>query len=124
MYLYEETIKILGKHGKTLDDVIGICGEDFQITKDDFIKYSNTEYDEGYGAPEVAEDLLIIGADFWLERHEYDGAEWWEFKQFPKYKHLPFKKISALTVCQANRNGAGCHIGWETLKELQQEEQT
>lgn len=123
MNLYEETIEILEEHGKTLDDVIGICGADFQITKDDFIKYSNTEYDAGYGSPEVAEDLLIIGADFWLERHEYDGSEWWEFKQLPQYKHLPFKKISALTVRQAYRNGVDCRIGWEALKNLQQEEQ-
>ena len=28
-------------------------------------------------------DLLIVGDDWWLERHEYDGAEWWEFKTLP-----------------------------------------
>ena len=96
MNLWIETIDELDKHGKTFEDVLAVCGNEFRITKGDFKKYANTEYDSGYGAPEVAEDLLVIGADFWLERHEYDGAEWWEFKQMPKYEELPFKTITAL----------------------------
>lgn len=115
MNLYKETIEILKEHGKTFDDVVVICGDDFQITKDDFIKYSNTEYDSGYGAPEVAEDLLVIGAGFWLERHEYDGSEWWEYKEIPERNELPFRKINALTVRQAYK------IGWETLESLNAE---
>lgn len=117
--LWKETINKLVDHKKCFDDVIAICGNDFQITKDDFEKYSNTEYDDGFGSPKVAEDLLIIGSDFWLERHEYDGAEWWEFKQMPKYKELPFKPITALTVKQAQENGVDCSYGWETLANLQ-----
>jgi hypothetical protein len=27
---------------------------------------------------------MVIGSDWWLERHEYDGSEWWEFKSLPK----------------------------------------
>jgi hypothetical protein len=27
--------------------------------------------------------LEIVGDDWWLERHEYDGAEWWEYKTKP-----------------------------------------
>lgn len=117
--LWEETIENLADRKKCFDDVVAICGNDFQITKEDFEKYSKTEYDDGYGSPKVAEDLLIIGADFWLERHEYDGSEWWEFKQMPKYKELPFKPITALTVEQARENGVDCCCGWENLKDLQ-----
>lgn len=117
--LWEETIKKLVDHKKCFDDVIAICGNDFQITKEDFEKYSNTEYDDDFGSPKVAEDLLIIGSDFWLERHEYDGSEWWEFKQMPKYKELPFKPITALTVEQAHANGVDCSCGWENLADLQ-----
>ena len=117
--LWEETIGTLANNNKSFDDVIAICGNDFQITKEDFEKYSKTEYDDGYGSPKVAEDLLIIGADFWLERHEYDGSEWWEFKQMPKYKELPFKPITALTVEQARENGVDCSCGWENLENLQ-----
>lgn len=43
-----------------------------------------TTYDSGYGKSEVAEDLVIVGDGWWLERNEYDGAEWWEYKETPK----------------------------------------
>lgn len=119
MNLYEETMAILKEHDKTFDDVVAICGGEFQITKDNFIEYSHTRYDGGYGAPEVAMDLVIVGADFWLERQEYDGLEWWEFKTMPKYEHLPFKKVTALTIRQAQLNGVECSCGWENLKTLQ-----
>lgn len=117
--LWEETIGELACHGKTFDDVVSIRGDTFQITKDDFAKYSKTYYDSGYGAPEVAEDLIIIGVDFWLERREYDGSEWWEFKQTPKYEDFPFQPITALTVMQAKANGVKCSCGWENLANLQ-----
>lgn len=123
MNLWNETITELKNNGKTFDDVLTICGNEFQITKDDFKKYANTEYDAGYGSPEVATDLLVVGADFWLERYEYDGSEWWEFKQMPKCKGLPFKAITSLTVQQHNKNhnknSDDCYCGWQTLSELQ-----
>lgn len=112
MNLLEETREELAEHGKTFDDVVAVCGGEFQITKENFLFLADATYDSGYGAQEVANDLLVIGSDFWLERHEYDGSEWWEFKQMPKYKELPFKTATALTVCQADK------IGWATLAEL------
>lgn len=117
--LWQETNEKLAENSKSFNDVVAICGNDFQITKKEFEKYSNTEYDSGFGSPKIAEDLLIIGADFWLERHEYDGSEWWEFKQMPQYKELPFKPITALTVEQAHENGVNCSCGWENLADLQ-----
>lgn len=27
--------------------------------------------------------LTLVGEDFWLERKEYDGQEWWEYKTTP-----------------------------------------
>ena len=47
---------------------------------ENFKEVANVEYDSGFGSPQVAEDLIIMGSDFWLERHEYDGSEWWEYK--------------------------------------------
>ena len=35
------------ENGKAFDDVLAICGHTFQITKYDFKKYANTEYDSG-----------------------------------------------------------------------------
>lgn len=118
MNLYHETIEILKKHEKTLEDVLAICGSDFQITKEDFVKYANTEYDESYGASEVAVDLLVIGDDWWLERDEYDGSEWWEFKTMPNYRSLPFKKITALTINQARITTDRHACGWQTLANI------
>lgn len=42
------------------------------------------EYDSGYGAQEINESLAVVFNDgTWLERAEYDGAEWWEYKMCP-----------------------------------------
>ena len=62
--LLNETIKYLEKHNKTFDDVIGVCGDDFQISIEDFKKLANKEYDNGCGGQEVASDLKIVGKDF------------------------------------------------------------
>lgn len=115
--LYDETMGVLSKNKKTFDDVIAICGKEFQITKDDFLKYSHTEYNNGFGACRVAKDLLIIGSDWWLERNENRGAEYWKFKRFPNYKNLPFKKINALTLDQADENWVHCS-NYGTLAEF------
>ena len=81
--LLKETKQILNEHGKTLDDIIWIGCEDFRIRKDDFLRLANRDYDDGYGGCEVAIDLMIVGDTWWLERHNYDGAEWWEYKEMP-----------------------------------------
>lgn len=41
-------------------------------------------YHSGYGAAHVPTDLVIVGKGWWLERGEYDGSEWWDFKEIPK----------------------------------------
>lgn len=60
----------------------------------------------GYGAAHVPTDLAIVGKGWWLERGEYDGSEWWNFKETPK---------------QINEvRNISCLVGgmWPTLKEL------
>ena len=79
MNLKTETIKVLEKHGKTLDDIVSVCGIDFNIPLENFLRYADTEYDSGYGGQEVASDLKIIGKDFIMIRREYDGSESWRF---------------------------------------------
>ena len=27
---------------------------------------------------------IVFKDNTWIERHEYDGAEWWEYKETPK----------------------------------------
>lgn len=52
-------------------------------TWDEFAARANFVYDAGFGGPEINESLRIIGDNWWLERHEYDGSEWWEYKTLP-----------------------------------------
>lgn len=83
--LKTETIEDLKQNGKTLKDVLWCGNEDFGwFTIEDFLELANKYYDNGYGGAEVIKDLYIVGEDFWLERHEYDGSEWWEYKTMPK----------------------------------------
>ena len=83
--LWEETLRILTGHNKNFDDVMYIQGSDFEITKEDFEQVAKmSNYNSGFGSVKVAEDLVIVGDDWWLERHDYDGNEWWEYKEKPK----------------------------------------
>ena len=94
--LRKETIAVLKEHGKKWSDVVGVCGNDFQITKEQFLELADKRYDSGYGGNEVALDLKVVGKDFWLERNEYDGAEWGEYKEIPNLSALPIKKVDRI----------------------------
>ena len=113
--LREETISFLKEHGKKWSDVVGVCGNDFQITKEQFLELANKRYDYGYGRNEVAFDLKIVGKDFWLERQEYDGAEWWEYKELPNLSSLPIKKVDRII-----RDGV--HYCADSIAELNKDE--
>lgn len=108
--LWKETIGILEEHGLSFDDVLYIQGNDFQITKGNFVSVATyTDYSSGYGAQRVPKDLVLVGEDWWIERYEYDGAEWWDFKSIPARK-------------QYMKNITNLHKGmWDTLKEMNEE---
>lgn len=97
--LLNETIKKLTLHCKSEDDILWVGTHNVKTTWDNFKAVADVEYDNGYGGTEVAKDLLIVGSDFWLERHEYDGAEWWEYKCIPK---MPDKDIELTTVVRTD----------------------
>ena len=87
----DETIKCLQENGKAEKDVLWVgrgfnryCTSKYKSTWEDFQYKANFMYDECYGDNKIPMDLVIVGKDFWLERHEYDGAEWCEFKTLPK----------------------------------------
>lgn len=83
--LWVETMRMLTVHGKTFKDVKYIQGSDFGITKENFEKVAKkSDYNSGFGVMEVAEDLVVVGDNWWLERHDYDGIEWWEYKEKPR----------------------------------------
>jgi hypothetical protein len=78
-----ETIRVLQKHNKTAEDVLFVTDGERWCSVEQFADQADFEYDEGYGGHEINGDLKIVGEDWWLERHEYDGAEWWEYKELP-----------------------------------------
>lgn len=82
--LLNETIEKLKDNKKTQSDVIWCGSVEFGwFSWEEYKKLSNIEYDSGFGGQEIATDLLIVGDTWYLERHEYDGSEWWEFKKIP-----------------------------------------
>ena len=105
--LWEETIEFLKKNGKTFEDVLFIQGGDFKITKENFeIVAKKTNYDAGFGAQHVATDLVLVGDDWWIERCEYDGSEWWECKT------IPTEKDKVVPIIYLDRGL------WDTLEEM------
>ena len=86
--LLAETLWAVGHSGHAPSDVtyVGSVGKDpHGCTWADFERLADVEYDSGYGGAEVAGDLMVVFSDgSWLERAEYDGSEWWEFKKSPQ----------------------------------------
>lgn len=90
--LLRETEELLKSNDKSLTDIhwVGTRDGKFVCTFKDFIDYAqDLEYDDGYGGAEINTYLVIVGNDWWLERGEYDGSEWWEFKTVPEQVDVP-----------------------------------
>ena len=96
--LLEETKEMLERHSKTFDDILFVGDEatHTKMTVKEFLKHANVEYNGGYGIEEINTKLILVGKDFWLERHEYDGSEWWEYKEIPNLSALPIKKVDRI----------------------------
>ncbi len=98
MNLLEETIEDIESAGKSVEDIIFIGSQNsgHSCTWEEFKVLANIEYHNGFGGQEVASDLIIVFSDkSYLDRHEYDGSEGWEFH--PAFE-MPgaVKKISRL----------------------------
>lgn len=96
--LLTETQQDIEASGHTPDDIIFIGSEDqgYSCTWDEFKQLANVNYNSGFGAAEVATDLIIVFADgskMW--RDEYDGSESWAYSTpfvMPS-KKLPIKRL-------------------------------
>ena len=94
--LFDETTKILRNHGHSWKDVhfvsLKVNEKDYYVNVKDFsLMSAKYEYSNSFGCVWVPFSLKIAGEDWWLERNEYDGSEWWEFKQKPL---KPLEEIS------------------------------
>lgn len=96
--LLEETLEALKEHNKTPEDVKYIYDNNSWFTWEDFKQLANVKYYSGYGTALVDRNLVIVGKDFWLEREEYDGSEWWEYEPYKFYIPKPsqYKKPETL----------------------------
>ncbi len=94
MNLLKETTETLERHDKRPADVQWVGTRDGVRSGswDSFAEIASViEYNNGYGGAEIsydrsgdgAEGLVVVGDGWWLERGEYDGSEWWEFKSPP-----------------------------------------
>lgn len=82
--LFTETTNVLKQHNKTWDDVVWVGTPEFFIPTSEFLKIiAYIEYDNSFGNAEINPRLVIVGDTWWLERAEYDGSEWWEYKEQP-----------------------------------------
>lgn len=99
---YVEIVNDLAECGYGLEDIDFVCNRyngDWIESRVFLDSIGDYIYDEGYGTPQVPLGLSIVMKDGnWFERGEYDGSEWWEFKQLPRKKeHVTLiKDISRL----------------------------
>ncbi len=110
MNLLKETIENIEKSGHVINDIIYIGSEKSGYCCDwkEYEVIANIEYDNGFGAQEIASDLIIVfsdGSKMW--RHEYDGSECWAYS---KPFEMPKDKKKITTVC----NGGI----WEDLEDM------
>ena len=100
--LYNETINFIHELGYHKKDV-AFCTlkrrynrKDYEVQFDFETFKQNAKdlnYHDGYGGQEIDASLKIVFKDGnWIERFEYDGAENWEFKEIPTFKHEKYFK--------------------------------
>lgn len=98
MNLLQETTAAITQSGHKPEDIIFVGSEQtgHRCNWEEFCKLADVEYDAGYGAPEVATDLIIVfsdGQEMW--REDDDGREWWSFSapfKMPAQSH-PIKVL-------------------------------
>ena len=100
MNFLEETLDVIKSIGKEEQDVlfIGTKGGKHRVDIAGFKKIANFEYDGGFGAAEIPQDLVVYFKDkTHLERAEYDGSEWWEYRGKLSLAEK-YNKISAIPL--------------------------
>ncbi len=82
--LLHDTIIALADENLGQDHVFWVGIGDKYCTWDEFSKIAkDCWYDRGLGIQYINGGLKIVGRDWWMERHEYDGSESWQFKTMP-----------------------------------------
>ena len=50
---------------------------------EEFLEKLNFEYDNGYGGQILHGIVWLMEDNTWIERGEYDGSEWWVYRECP-----------------------------------------
>lgn len=98
MNLLAETISDINSSGHDISEIVFIGSEEsgHSCTWDKFTSLADKDYHSGYGAQEVASDLIVVFSDgATMKRGEYDGSEWWEYSK-PFTKPEATKEITSL----------------------------
>jgi len=111
MNLLQETLEDIVRSGHKTEDIIFIGSEysGHSCTWPEYEILANHDYDNGFGAQNVACDLIIVFADgstMW--RHDYDGSENWAYSS-PFKMPTEVKPIKKLFVND---------VGWQDLAEI------
>ena len=84
----KETSRALKEFNKTPIDVhsVVLCykGTPWALTWSQFeVLAEDVFYNKSFGNTVVNSTLKIVGLDWWLERMDYDGEEWWKYQEHP-----------------------------------------
>lgn len=118
MKFLEETLETIIEAGHSRNDVAFVGSKDgeYRISFNAFEKIANIKYDSGFGAPEIAQDLIVyFNNGDWLERREYDGSEWWQIMKPLRFRYDDKNKYKSFDKVSVNETD---DIGWKTLEEL------
>jgi hypothetical protein len=107
--LLQETLAHLDECQLTPQDVLWVGTANQWFTWDEFALIANIAYDGGYGAQQIANDLVVVGQDWYLDRDEYDGAEGWELRRVPT--RPPLHRVPAFVACSQVDH----LVGWRDL---------
>lgn len=102
--LLEETREIIERNGLKTSDVVYVGTCEKSCSWDEFAEYAKDFwYYPGFGGQQVNADLMVVGGDWWLDRDEYDGSEWWTFNKLPEKPSDNFYKKDICTsyLCRA-----------------------
>ena len=115
--LLQETIHELKLNEKTPEDVEWVGNDVFKCTWENFAKVANMEYDDERGNCQIADDLIVVGKDFWLERDNDGRIYYWNFIPIPTSTGQ-YTELKAVNAPQAKENGLDVWWGETLLNRL------
>lgn len=97
--LLTETLNMMQRQGQSPETVAWVGNGKVAGTWDAFAALADFSYDAGHDEQNIRQSLVVVFNDgSWLERHEYDESEWWEYKKTPSVTLNEYGVLSGLTL--------------------------